>query len=80
MNAQPIAVCYLESAWLLAVHTHGVVPDRDIRAELAGRGHRVASSASPIATPVMLFIDQENGQFHAADDPAAGRHPAGLAT
>ncbi|MDE2890601.1 MAG: gamma-glutamyltransferase [Gemmatimonadota bacterium] len=51
---------------------------RDVRAELASRGHRVASSAGPIATPVMLFIDQENGRFHAAGDPAAGRHAAGL--
>ncbi len=51
---------------------------RDVRAELAGRGHRVASSASPIATPVMLFVDRESGQFHAAGDPDAGRHAAGL--
>ena len=51
---------------------------RDVRAELEGRGHRVTSTNGPIATPVMLFIDQENGQFHAAGDPAAGRHAAGL--
>lgn len=51
---------------------------RDVRAELTARGHRVASSKGPIATPVMLFIDQENGRFHAAGDPAAGRHAAGL--
>ncbi len=52
---------------------------RDVRAELAARGHRVASTNGPIATPVMLFIDQESGRFHAAGDPAAGRHAAGLA-
>ncbi len=51
---------------------------RGVRADLASRGHRVASSAGPIATPVMLFIDRENGRFHAAGDPAAGRHAAGL--
>lgn len=51
---------------------------RDIRADLSSRGHRVTSSTGPIATPVMLFIDQENGRFHAAGDPAAGRHAAGL--
>ncbi len=51
---------------------------RGVRAELAERGHRVASTNGPIATPVMLFVDRENGRFHAAGDPAAGRHAAGL--
>ena len=52
---------------------------RGVRAELAARGHQVASTNGPIATPVMLFVDRENGRFHAAGDPAAGRHAAGLA-
>lgn len=50
----------------------------EVRSELASRGHRVAPSAGPIATPVMLYVDPENGRFHAAGDPAAGRHAAGL--
>ncbi len=52
---------------------------RGVRAELEARGHQVASTNGPIATPVMLFVDRENGRFHAAGDPAAGRHAAGLA-
>ena len=49
-----------------------------VRADIEKRGHRVEPSSGPIATPVMLFIDQERGQFHAAGDPDAGRHAAGL--
>ena len=51
---------------------------QDVREELTARGHRVATSAGPIATPVMLYVDPEDGRFHAAGDPAAGRHAAGL--
>ncbi|MDE3256599.1 MAG: gamma-glutamyltransferase [Gemmatimonadota bacterium] len=51
---------------------------RDIRADLSSRGHRVTTSAGPIATPVMLYVDPKDGRFHAAGDPAAGRHAAGL--
>lgn len=50
----------------------------DVRDELARRGHRVEPSGGPIATPVMLFVDPASGRFHAAGDPAAGRHAAGL--
>ena len=52
--------------------------NREVRAELASRGHRVTASTGPIATPVMLYVDPEDGRFHAAGDPAAGRHAAGL--
>ena len=51
---------------------------QDVRAELASRGHHVTTSTGPIATPVMLFVDPEDGRFHAAGDPDAGRHAAGL--
>ena len=51
---------------------------QDVREELARRGHQVEANTSPIATPVMLYIDQDNGIFHAAGDPTAGRHAAGL--
>jgi gamma-glutamyltranspeptidase/glutathione hydrolase len=50
----------------------------DVREELAGRGHNVEAKSGTIATPVMLYIDPENGEFHAAGDPKAGRHAAGL--
>jgi len=46
--------------------------------ELGQRGHKVKVSESPIATPVMLYVDQDSGMLHAAGDPAARRHAAGL--
>ena len=51
----------------------------DVQKELAGRGHQVEAKASPIATPVMLYVDQDSGMLYAAGDPAARRHAAGLA-
>jgi gamma-glutamyltranspeptidase/glutathione hydrolase len=50
----------------------------DVRDELARRGHQVEVKGRPIATPVMLYIDQKNDTFYAAGDPKAGRHVAGL--
>jgi len=50
----------------------------DVRADLAQHGHQVAAKATPIAVPVMLYADQENGVYYAAGDPATGRHEAGL--
>jgi gamma-glutamyltranspeptidase/glutathione hydrolase len=49
-----------------------------VQQELADRGHQVAAQASPIATPVMLYIDPDSSMLSAAGDPAAGRHAAGL--
>jgi gamma-glutamyltranspeptidase/glutathione hydrolase len=49
-----------------------------VRAELSHRGHKVEVAAGAIASPVMLHIDRQSGEFHAAGDPAAGRHAAGL--
>jgi len=46
--------------------------------ELARRGHKRDVKTSAIAAPVMLYIDQESGVFHAAGDPQAQRHAAGL--
>ncbi|MCC7263050.1 MAG: gamma-glutamyltransferase [Candidatus Latescibacteria bacterium] len=51
--------------------------EAQVRAELARRGHQVEAKAGHIATPVMLYIDPA-GVFHAAGDPEAGRHAAGL--
>ncbi|MEZ4684483.1 MAG: gamma-glutamyltransferase, partial [Caldilineaceae bacterium] len=53
--------------------------DESVRAELADRGHRIEVKERPIATPVMLYVDQESDTFYAAGDPATGRHAAGLA-
>ena len=52
--------------------------DASVRQELARRGHQVAAKATPIATPVMLYIAKDSGMNYAAGDPAAGRHAAGL--
>ena len=52
--------------------------DSSVQEELIQRGHQLDAKASPIATPVMLSIDQDSGTFYAAGDPAAGRHAAGL--
>ena len=49
-----------------------------VQQELADRGHQVTAEASPIATPVMLYIDPDSSMLSAAGDPAAGRHAAGL--
>jgi hypothetical protein len=52
--------------------------DPHVQEELARRGHQIAATSAPIATPVMLSIDQRRGLLYAAGDPAAGRHAAGL--
>jgi gamma-glutamyltranspeptidase/glutathione hydrolase len=49
-----------------------------VREDLAGRGHAVDVVTGAIANPVMLHIDHASGTFHAAGDPAAKRHAAGL--
>ncbi len=48
------------------------------REELVRRGHSVHVASGPIGNPVMLAINPETGLLHAAGDPAAGRHAAGL--
>lgn len=45
---------------------------------LSERGHTVAAANPPIADPVMITIDHDNGVMRAAGDPAAGRHAASL--
>jgi gamma-glutamyltranspeptidase/glutathione hydrolase len=49
-----------------------------VRSELAWRGHLVEVAPGPIAHPVMLYAERDSGLYHAAGDPAAGRHAAGL--
>ena len=49
-----------------------------VREELAQRGHQIEAKASPIAVPVMLYIDHGSGTLYAAGDPDARRHAAGL--
>ena len=51
---------------------------REVREELDRRGHRVRTTAGPIANPVMIYIDPQTLVIHAAGDPQAGRHAAAL--
>ncbi len=51
---------------------------QDVIDELARRGHKIKASSSPIANPVMLYVDRDSGILYAAGDPAARRHAAGL--
>jgi len=46
--------------------------------ELKQRGHKLTMPTSPIGAPVMLYIDQDNGDKYAAGDPDSLRHAAGL--
>ncbi len=53
----------------------------EVRHELAERGHGLdvlPTGTPPIGSPIMLYINQENGEFHAAGDPSAHRHAAGM--
>ena len=52
--------------------------DQSIQDELAERGHQIQTKATAIATPVMLYIDQDRETFYAAGDPKAHRHAEGL--
>ena len=49
-----------------------------ISIELTDRGHKIKTTSNPIARPVMLYVDPDNGMIHAAGDPRAGRHAAAL--
>jgi len=49
-----------------------------VQEELSRRGHHLSVTTSPIASPVMLYIDQNSGVFYAAGNPEASRHAAGL--
>jgi gamma-glutamyltranspeptidase/glutathione hydrolase len=50
----------------------------EVREELTRRGHNVCTETPAIGHPVMLTIDQRTGEAHAAGDPKAGRHAAGV--
>ncbi len=49
-----------------------------VQNELSRRGHKLVTTASTIASPVMLYVDQDSGVLYAAGDPKADRHAAGL--
>ena len=49
-----------------------------VQEELSRRGHRLTTTAGPIAAPVMLYIDHQTGTIYVAGDPRARRHAAAL--
>ena len=53
--------------------------DQNVQGELTRRGHQlqVKTAEEPIGHPSMIYIDEDR-VCHAAGDPAAGRHSAGL--
>jgi len=59
------------------VRVNDKIPE-NVRQELARRGHEVETAVGPIAHPVMIYIDHDQGVFRAAGDPQAGRHAAAL--
>lgn len=59
------------------MRVNDAIPDA-VREELTRRGHKVATSAGPIANPIMIYIEPGSGIMHAAGDPKAGRHAAAL--
>ncbi len=52
--------------------------NKDVRTELANRGHKVRTTSEPIAYPVMLYVAPDTGIMYAAGDPRTGRHAAAL--
>jgi len=52
--------------------------NESVRDELAKRGHKIKTTARPIAYPVMIYVDPETGIMHAAGDPKARRHAAAI--
>ena len=58
-----------------ALELSSAIPEK-VRDDLQSRGHPVEIKDGPIATPVMIKI--EDGKILAAGDPDANRHAAGL--
>jgi len=50
--------------------------DENVRRELAKRGHKIETTAGPIAHPVMIYRNPQSGLIRAAGDPKAKRHAA----
>jgi len=65
-----------ETLGTLASLTVNESVDENTRRELGSRGHKIETTAKPIAYPVMIYRDPKNGLIHAAGDPKARRHAA----
>ena len=62
----------------LASLTVSDVLDEGVRDELAKRGHKVEATSTPIAYPVMIYVNPKTAMCYAAGDPKARRHAAAL--
>ncbi|AWT59458.1 MAG: Glutathione hydrolase proenzyme [Candidatus Moanabacter tarae] len=51
---------------------------KEVRNDLALRGHEIEARIGPIATPVMLYSNSSDGFYSVAGDPEAGRHAAAI--
>ena len=52
--------------------------DQKVKNKLMNREHNLSTTSEPIASPVMLCIDQDTEMLYAAGDPETGRHAAAL--
>ena len=52
--------------------------DEHVISELRNRGHDLSTTSEPLATPVMIHVDQDTGVLYAAGDPRRQRHAAAL--
>jgi gamma-glutamyltranspeptidase/glutathione hydrolase len=74
-DPNPDRAAAIVQAGSLTVH-EGV--SEAVRLDLASRGHTVNTTNRAIASPVMLYIEPENGKLHVAGDPDANRHAAAI--
>jgi len=67
-----------ETLGMLASLTVDEQMDESVTDELARRGHKIKTTAGPIAHPIMIYAEPGTGMLHAAGDPKARRHAAAL--
>ncbi len=60
-----------------SLRVHSGVPTSVVQ-DLKSRGHNLSTTSEAIASPVIIYKDQDTGIIHAAGDPSAGRHAAAL--
>jgi gamma-glutamyltranspeptidase / glutathione hydrolase len=58
---------------LRSLTVNDAVPET-VQQNLAVRGHQLQVVTGPIASPVMLYLNPDDGLTYGAGDPAAGRH------
>jgi len=51
---------------------------KNVRNDLAKRGHKIRTTTGAIAAPVMIYRDPDTGMIYAAGDPRPRRHAAAI--